>query len=524
MSVSRRDVLKGLAATSVAATTAACSSVVGGGTSPLNAQSSEDSKKTKSPNLLILFPDEMRVQALGFMGQDEFTKTPHIDQLASEGVVLSQAISNFPLCTPARGMLMTGQYPYHNGINGNSHTPVEGAYGGSDFGIELKKNALTWSKVMKGLGYNMGYIGKWHLECPRTPIVPSYNNPMENRYWNDDPVEDLHNHGFDFTYAYGTYDLHMNPIYWSNETTRDAPLKINQWSPEHEADIAINYLRNEGGKYRDSDNPFALVVSMNPPHSPYDQVPEKYLERFAGKTSREMNNRPNVNWDKKYPDGYGPQYFKEYLAMVNGVDEQIGRIMTELDSLGLSEDTLVVMFSDHGSCMGSHGKPTKQAIFEEAVRVPMIFRWKGKLQPMQDDLLFSFPDIYPTILGAMGLGEHIPDTVEGTDFTNTLLGEKGDIRPTSQLFMKSPYGVWSYGQRGVRTERYSMTVVRKIGKPLVYKLYDNVNDPYQLKNIANENPEICEKLLNEELMPWIKQTGDSWRPTVVPKSILKSYT
>ncbi len=77
---------------------------------------------------------------------------------------------------------------------------------------------------------------------------------------------------------------------------RDQPLRINQWSPEHEADVAIKYLRNEDGKYRDSEKPFTLVVSMNPPHSPYDQVPQKYLDRFEGKTSKELNSRPNVVW------------------------------------------------------------------------------------------------------------------------------------------------------------------------------------------------------------------------------------
>lgn len=99
----------------------------------------------------------------------------------------------------------------------------------------------------------MGYIGKWHLDAPEAPFVPGYNNPVEGRYWNDwTPPEKRH--GFDFWYSYGTYDLHLNPIYWSNETPRDKPLKINQWSPEHEADMAIKYLRNEGAN---------IVIIMN---------------------------------------------------------------------------------------------------------------------------------------------------------------------------------------------------------------------------------------------------------------------
>ncbi len=522
MSVSRRDLLKGIAATSVIATTTACSSLGSkGATSVLSNE--ENQNKAKKPNLLIIFPDEFRTHSLGFMGMDKYTKTPNIDRMAREGVVLDQAISNFPLCTPARGMFMTGQYPYRNGIHGNCHTPEEGFFGGSDFGVELKTNAICWSDVLKKNGYSLGYLGKWHLDCPKAPFVPSYNNPMENRYWND-WTPPSHRHGFDWWYSYGTYDLHMNPIYWTNETPREAPLHINQWSPEHEADMAIKYLRNDGGKFRDNDQPFALVVSMNPPHSPYDQVPEKYLERFNDKTSRELNDRPTVDWNKEYLEGYGPEFFKEYLAMINGVDEQVGRIVNELDSLGLSEETLVVFFSDHGCCMGAHGEPTKNVIYEESVRIPMIFRWKGKLMPMQDELLFSVPDLFPTMLGLMGLDAEIPDTVEGSNYAKTIQGEKGDKRATSQFYVKTPYGAPSYGVRGVRTERYTLQATRKIAKPVEYVLFDNVADPYQTKNIASENPELVEKLVKEELMHWLEHSGDSWRPTEVPASVLKAYT
>ncbi|MGF1680329.1 sulfatase family protein [Photobacterium minamisatsumaniensis] len=520
MSITRRNLLKGMAATSAVAATAAttgCSSVQ----SSLATAESEGPQK-KKPNLLIVFPDEMRTQSLGFMNQDR-SDTPNINRFAKQGVFLRQAVSNFPLCTPFRGMLMTGQYPYRNGIQGNSHTAMPGNFGGKDFGIELKKSTVTWSDILKRNGYNMGYIGKWHLDTPEAPFVPSYNNPMEGRYWNDWTAPDRR-HGFDFWYAYGTYDLHMKPIYWTNDTPRDKPLVIDQWSPEHEADIAIKYLRNEGGNYRDNDKPFTLVVSMNPPHSPYDQVPQKYLDRYEDETSESLNTRPNVNWDKEYLDGYGPKYFKEYMAMVNGVDEQFGRIIDELERLNLEEDTLVVFFSDHGCCMGSNGNPTKNVHYEESMRIPMIFRWPGTLSPNTDDLLFSAPDIYPTIFGLMGISDQIPDTVEGFNYANTVSGIEGDKKPTSQIYTFMPYGGQSYGRRGVRTDRYTLMIDRKIGKPLTFVLHDNVSDPYQMQNIAEQNESLIKKLVEEELLPWLEHTGDPWRPTEVPASSANAYT
>ncbi|SEG57081.1 sulfatase-like hydrolase/transferase [Vibrio hangzhouensis] len=524
MSISRRNILKGIAVTGaggLAASISGCSSFTPKALASGETSQNEVTPK-KKPNLLILFPDEMRTQSLGFMKQDR-SITPNIDKLAKQGVFFRQAVSNFPLCTPFRGMLMTGQYPYRNGIQGNSHTGVPGNFGGHDFGIELKRSDITWSDVLKEQGYSMGYIGKWHLDAPEPPFVPGYNNPLGGRYWNDWTAPDRR-HGFDFWYSYGTYDLHLTPMYWTNDTPRDKPIIVDQWSAEHEADIAISYLRNEGGKYRDNDKPFTLVVSMNPPHSPYDQVPQKYLDKFDGETSESLNTRKNVDWDKEYDEGYGPKYFKEYLAMVYGVDEQVGRIVDELDRLKLTEDTLVVMFSDHGCCLGSNGHPTKNVHYEEAMRIPMIFRWPGTLNPNQDDILFSAPDIYPTMLGLMGLEEHIPGSVEGSNFANTVKGLEGDERPTSQLYTFMPYGGQSFGRRGIRTGDYTLVADRKVGKPITYVLHDNVNDPYQMKNIAEEQPMLVEKLISEELLPWLERTGDPWRPTEVPENVLNAYT
>lgn len=402
MSISRRNILKSLAATSTLAITG-CS---------VKSEAMIDKKiNTKHPNLLIILPDEMRLFALEFMKEDP-SITPNLNKFQKESCFFRQNVSNFPLCTPFRGMLMTGQYPYRNGLQGNSHTGTPNQFGGRDFGIYLKKEALTWSDLLKEQGYSLGYIGKWHLDAPKPPFIPSYNNPLGGRYWNDWTAPD-ERHGFDYWYSYGTNDLHLTPMYWTNDTPRNKPLHINQWSPEHEADRAIEYLRNKDGKYRDNNQPFALVVSMNPPHSPYDQVPQKYLDKIT-KTSEELNTRPNVDWNAKYPQGYGPQYFKQYMAMINGVDEQFGRIINELDSLDLAENTLVMFFSDHGTCMGSHAEPSKNVGFEEAMRTPMMFRWKNHIKPKIDDILFSAPDIFPTMLSLMGFNNIIPDRVEGT--------------------------------------------------------------------------------------------------------------
>jgi arylsulfatase A-like enzyme len=457
----------------------------------------------RPPNLLLVFPDEMRAQAQQFMGMDPVL-TPNIDRFARQSVVMRQAVANYPLCTPARGMLMTGQYPIRNGMTGNCHDY------GALVGIDLSRHAHCWSDVLKAQGYTTGYIGKWHLDAPHAPYVKTRNNPPNGTKWNEwTPPE--RRHGFDFWYSNGAPEDHDSLSYWTNDSTRDTPIRVNEWGPIHEADTAIRFLKNEGGKLRDASKPFALVVSMNPPHSPYDQVPQRYLDLYAGKTARELNPHANVNWDKHYEDSKGPLNAVSYFAMVSAVDEQFGRILAALDEQKLSQETLVVFFSDHGCCLGAHGEPTKNNPYEESMRIPMMFRLPGATLPRMDDTLMSLPDLYPTLLGLLGLGQHIPASVEGSDLSARVLTGKGNTA-TSQLYLYVPYGANSFGKRGVRTERHTLIVERRDKQALRYQLFDNVADPLQMKDIAANNMTLLSELVQRELLPWLELTGDSWRP------------
>lgn len=465
-------------------------------------------KSSRPLNLLMVFPDELRAQSLGFMQGELPTDpvmTPNLDAFAQDAYVMTQMVSNYPLCTPFRGMLMTGQYPLSSNITGNCHSD------GAKVGIELSPYAVCWSDILKAKGYSLGYIGKWHLDAPHEPYVPSRNNPDPyGVYWNE-WTPPTHRHGFDFWYSYGAYNTHMRPMYWANETPRMEPFHVDEWSPDHEADLTIRYLKNEGGQFRDPAKPFALVVSMNPPHTPYNQIPERLQGLYGEQTSRDLLQRPNVDWEKEYSPGLGPQYFREYLTMVTGVDEQFGRILTALDEQGLAENTLVVFFSDHGCCIGAHGQPTKNNPYEESMRVPMVFRLPGTIAPGRDNALMSAPDIYPTILDLLGYGDAVPGQVEGVSLAERILTGEGQA-PTSQLYLKVPYGQLSFGQRGVRNHTHTLVIDRQDGEKLKYTLFDNVADPYQLNNIAAQFPEVVQQLIEQELIPWLDKTRDSWRP------------
>jgi arylsulfatase A-like enzyme len=196
--------------------------------------------------------------------------------------------------------------------------------------------------------------------------------------------------------------------------------------------------------------------------------------------------------------------------MTTGVDEQFGRILDGLRDEGLEGDTIVVFMSDHGNCLGIHGQISKNVHFEESVRIPFIVRWPGRIAPRRDELRLSVPDIAPTLLDLMGLADRVPRGVEGVSHAGLFLGGEGP-RPSSQLYLAVPYGQPAAGQRGVRTDRYTLVVGVGPDGPTEPVLHDNREDPYQLRNVAAEQAALVRSLLGDELVPWLERTRDPFR-------------
>jgi N-acetylglucosamine-6-sulfatase len=293
--------------------------------------------------------------------------------------------------------------------------------------------------------------------------------------------------------------------------TRDERVRVKQWGPEYETDMAIRFLRNEDGNYRDSAQPFALVVSMNPPHMPYKAVPKKYVDLYAGKTADDLlGDRPDLLPADSRLGKYTRNNMPYQYAQMTGVDDQVGRILDALKEGGLADNTIVVFTSDHGDCIGLHGKVSKNNHYEQSMRVPFLIRWPGQIAARRDDLLLSTPDIYPTLLDLMGLTGQIPKSVQGTSYAPLFLGKKMD-RPTSQLYGRVEYTNPALGERGVRTHGYTLMIEKKQGQPNRVVLHNNRTDPYQLKNIAEERPEVVKRLIKEELKPWLQRAGDPWK-------------
>lgn len=462
-------------------------------------------KKTvsqKQPNLLIIMADQWRAQATGFDGK-EAVKTPYLDKYAKESLVLSQMVSNYPVCSPARAMLMTGQWPIKNKVYSNVNSAS------APFGIELQEDAVTWSDVLKKNGYSNGYIGKWHLDSPYKPYIPTSNN-IGKVAWNEWTAPEKR-HGFDYWYAYGTYDIHNRPMYWDTNAERDDFHYVDQWGPIHEADKAIAFMKNENGKIRKSDAPFSLVVSMNPPHSEYETVPENYYNLYKDVPLEDLLTDENIP-----PAGTkgGDQYrhdIKYYYANITGVDEQIGRILQGLKDQKLDENTIVIIMADHGNCLGKHSEVSKNNVYEESLRIPYIVNWKGRIEPRMDNtFLGSIPDIYPTLLDLMGMKKQIPATINGKSYAQYYLNGQGP-KPSEQFILGaiiSDNVDINTGFRGVRTTDFKLSYVKKKGKNELV-LFDLKADPFEMNNIYNPQHPMVKKL-TPVLKKYLHETGDGF--------------
>lgn len=430
-------------------------------------------REVVQPNLVYIIADEWRAQAIGLLGQDPVL-TPAIDAVARSGVVCTGALSTDPVCSPHRAMLMTGQYAPLNGVTDNCNS--------STAPMALDAAARCWSDVLKDNGYACGYVGKWHLDAPTEEDVRWGEGPRRTGVVWDTWTPPERRHGFDFWYAYGCCDQHLSPHYWGSVGGPDQRIDVEGWSASHETDVAVDFIRR-----RRRDRPFALVMSYNPPHMPFDQVPMRLRDLYRDADVHDLLVRPNVDLGTE-AGLRAAESVRDYFAAVTGVDEQVGRVVEALRGEGILDQTLVVLTSDHGEAMGSHGLMAKGTWYEESLRVPSIWRLPGVLTPRRDDVLISTPDIHPTLLGLLGLGDQIPKSVQGRDLSSALKGEAGAERPSCAVYAHTSMTDQVGPSRGVLTHQWTYAVrgLPAATEPAPERfLFDNVNDPYQLRNLAD---------------------------------------
>ena len=547
----RRDFLKKSAVFAAVAGSASVAGALTGCSVPSEKAEAKSTAATpKKPNIVFFLADQHRRHAMGFWQKPKFkpyingvsdpVHTPVLDAFAEESMVFSQATSSTPVCSPHRGMMLSGMFPHANGVPWNCR---------ADRDWSLIKDTDSIARVLGRNNYSCGYIGKWHLDKPEPndPANPGHYVIESKPGYKGDVMKSMDSYtppeyrqGFDYWYAYGTEDDHTNPHYYDNDGKRHEP---GVWATIHETDKAISYMRNEEGQ-REDGKPFCLFVSTHPPHPDYNEIADTDPEMFHKYYSPEkipniedFFNRPNMSkstLDEVLPanlpmkmvygtpeeimvglSGKGParEVVRYYYSSISGVDRQFGRLLKALDDLGIAEDTIVVYTSDHGEMMGSHGMMSKSVAYEESMGIPMIVRYPASVKPGITNVLMGSMDFMPTILGLAGLSDKIPETVDGLDLTDHVTGvAKASEKPTSVPYMLH------VEQKGVRTDRYTFAL-NKDGEGI---LFDNQKDPYQMTNLFTTEKAVV-KTLGKELGMWLRRGNDLWFQTRLNKHII-DYT
>jgi arylsulfatase A-like enzyme len=426
----------------------------------------------RRPNVVFVLADQWRAQAFGYAG-DPNARTPAIDALAAESVNFRNAVSGFPVCSPYRGSLMTGQYAVKHGLLVND--------------VPLKPNGPTLGESFRKSGYETGYIGKWH-------IFGSPGGKAERRLSFIPKEARL---GFDYwKVCECTHNYNRSLFYEGDDRTE------RYWegydAVAQTAD-ACDFIR----KRKASNDPYFLLLSLGPPHDPYGTAPDKYKALYSDRPIQLRPNVPDSNKERAIRDLRG------YYAHTAVLDDCVKQIRDAVD-----DNTILVFTSDHGDMLQSQGLPLKQFPWDESIRVPLLVCFPRVLNAKKRVLntLFDVPDMMPTLLGLCGLP--VPDSVQGRDYSKLMLGkEKEEAESAALLNLPASFSVIRrHGcaeYRGLRTARY--TFVRSIHGP--WLLYDNRVDPYQKQNlIGNSRYRDLQARLERQLDQRLRAAGDEFLP------------
>lgn len=431
----------------------------------------------KRPNLLFVFADQMRAEAAGCYGND-FVRTRALDRLAQRGVRADRCYATSPVCGPARATMLTGTHPTTHGVIAND--------------LAVRTDLPSLGTTLRGAGYRMGYIGKWHLDgVPRRRFTP----PGPRRLGFDD-----------YWAAFNCAHDYFSPYYY-----RDTPERIepNGYEPAVQTDLALDFLE----KAKADDRPFALVVSWGPPHDPYPQVPEAYRNRYdpAG-----VPLRPNVDPEADNVLARGLECRRtlaDYYAAVTALDDQLTRLLAALEAGGQEQKTLVVFGSDHGDMLWSHGWMKKQSPYEESVHVPLVLCGPDLPAGATSDVMIGLVDLMPTLLGLLGV--EAPETVDGLDLSRALRGDAGAASPDAVLLTNQFSSDEAADQqmpewRGIRTRTHTYV---ETAPGEAWLLFDDVADPYQMHNLAGR-PQVSglQRVLSVRLGEMLAASRDPFVP------------
>ena len=443
------------------------------------------------PNIVFIMSDDHAAHAISAYGS-RVNRTPNIDRLAREGMLLGNVFATNSICTPSRATIITGQYSHVNGVTMFNR---------------FDSSRLTVATLLQRGGYYTGMIGKWHL--------------------GSDPA------GFDHWEIFPGQGAYMNPVLY---TATGESTYTGRYATDLLADLALDFLEK-----RPRNKPFFLMLHNKAPHRPWEPdephhasfadrwipEPSTLWDSYATRTDALHENEQRVAkdmtrrdlklvppagltgadltaWLATKPDTVTTtrggatvtltgealarwkyqRYMQDYLATVQSVDDNVGRVLNYLDRNGLARNTIVIYTSDQGFFLGDHGLFDKRFMYEESLRMPFLVRWPAMIKPgSRSDAMALNVDFAETFLDAAGVP--VPNGMQGRSLLPLLRGHVPADWRTSMYYRyyHDPGDHNTRAHFGVRTTTHKLIYFWKKDQ---WELYDLVNDPLEMNNIYGQ--------------------------------------
>lgn len=397
------------------------------------------------PNILVIIVDDLGYGDLSSYGAEDL-KSPHIDKLMAAGMRFDSFYANCPVCSPTRAALLSGRYQELVGVPGVVRTHPQNNWG------YLAQDAILLPQVLKPAGYHTAIVGKWHLG------LDSENQPTRR--------------GFDFFHGFlgdmmdDYYKHRRHGVHYMRRN--EEPVNPRGHATDIFTDWAIAYLEERSSK----KDPFFLYLSYNAPHTPI-QPPADWLAKVKERENGITEQRARL------------------VALVEHLDDGIGKVMTALKKNGQAKESLVVFVSDNGGqIQGAHGsngelRGEKQEMYEGGIRVPMCAVWPGHIAPGgQSNFVAATMDIFPTV--AEAAGAKIDHALDSQSFLPLLLGKEQPAFDRDLYFTRREGGERYMGEC-IWAMRRGHWKLLKNSPMTAWELYDLKNDPKETTDLSRKN-------------------------------------
>ena len=439
------------------------------------------------PNILFIMTDDHAAHAMSCYGS-QVNQTPHMDRLAREGIRLDRCFAVNSICTPSRATILTGKYSHKNGV------PVFNALDGSQ---------PTVSKMLQAAGYYTALVGKWHLGSDPTGFDSWNILPGQGRY--KDPI---------------LYDREGSQVYpgYATDVITDLTLDLlknrpkekpffmlchhkaphREWTPDERhrlqfagrqipepATLRDDYAGRSDALRQQEQSVFKDLtrrdLKLNPPAGLKPAESNRWLSVKPMEVELAESGRTNVLSGEALNRWKYQRYMQDYLACVQSVDDNVGRLLDWIDSNGLRDNTLVIYTSDQGFFLGDHGLYDKRFMYEPSLKMPFVARWPGGIRPgsVSESIAINC-DFAPTFLELAGAP--VPAEMQGRSLAPLFKGGRpaGWRQSMYYRYYHDPGHHNTRAHYGVRTDTHKLIYFWKIDQ---WECYDLSKDPDELRNI-----------------------------------------